>query len=459
MWQTVSNYRTHYKSIIALGIPIIIGQLGSIITGLADTIMVGQHSTAELAAASFTNNVVNAFIVLGTGFSFNLTPLIGESLARNKRWAIGGWLKNSMVANMTTSLFLLAILAGIYFSLDMLNQPDEIMSLIRPYYLITMCSLVFVMLFNSFRQFVEGIAEPRISMWVLLWGNILNVFGNYLLIYGKFGFPELGLFGAGISTLVARILMLVMLIAVFVYKKSYAPYRKGFLIFPVNRDSWRRLNVIGWPIGIQQGLESATFCVAAIMVGWLGSLSLAAHQIAITISLVSFTIFLGLSSAVAIRVSYFKGANDWEMVRKIILAGIHITLVIVMVVCIVLFVSKEQLGYIFTDDTAVNDIVQILLPILMLYQLSDSLQILLTNSLRGLSDVKYIMLSSFIAYLLIAIPSGYLLGFKMGWGIAGIWFAYPIGFFCSDILLTIRVRKLIQRQLGNANRKRSGVKA
>ena len=448
MLKTISNYRPHYQSIFALGIPIIIGQLGSIVTGLADTIMVGQHSTQELAAASFTNNVVNAFIVLGTGFSFNLTPLIGERLAHADYKAIGGWLKNSLVANLTTTMLLLTVLTGLYLNLDLLNQPAEIMPLIRPYFLISTTSVVFVMLFNSFRQFVEGIAEPKISMWVLLIGNLLNVIGNYILIYGKLGCPELGLVGAGISTLVARIVMLLMLVSVFFYKRSYAQYREGFKLLPINRASWKKLNVIGWPIGIQQGLECATFCITAIMVGWLGYLSLAAHQIAITISLVSFTTYLGLGSAVAIRVSYFKGANDWEMVRKMILAGVHVALGIVFVVCVVLFIWKEQLGMIFTDDQAVNGIVQVLLPILMLYQVGDSLQILLTNSLRGLADVKYIMLSSFVAYLLIAIPSGYMLGFVFNWGISGIWLAYPIGFFCSDILLSLRVRKMVGRQLG-----------
>ena len=447
MLKTFSNYRSCYRSIITLGIPIIIGQLGSIVTGLADTIMVGQHSTQELAAASFTNNVVNAFIVLGTGFSFNLTPLIGESLARNQHEHIGGWLKNSLVANLTTTLLLLAILAGFYFNLEALNQPAEIMPLIRPYFLISASSMVFVMMFNSFRQFVEGIAEPKISMWVLLIGNLLNVLGNYILIYGKFGMPELGLFGAGISTLVARLLMLLMLVGVFLYKKSYAPYRQGFRLQPVTQERWRKLNVIGWPIGIQQGLECATFCVTAIMVGWLGCLSLAAHQIAITISLVSFTTYLGLGAAVAIRVSYFKGGGDWERVRQMIWAGVHVAMSIVVVVCLILFLWKEKLGFIFTDDASVNDIVQILLPILMLYQVGDSLQIVLTNSLRGLSDVKYIMLSSFVAYLLIAIPSGYFLGFVLDWGISGIWLAYPIGFFCSDILLSTRVRRLLHRQL------------
>lgn len=447
MLKMFSSYLPHYRSVIALGIPIIIGQLGAIVTGLADTIMVGQHSTAELAAASFTNNVVNAFIVLGTGFSFNLTPLVGENMACRKLQAAGGWLKNSIIANVTTSLLLLTVLAGIYLNLDALNQPVEIMPLIRPYFLVSMSSLVFVMLFNSFRQFVEAIAEPKISMWVLLAGNLLNVVGNYILIYGKMGFPEMGLLGAGISTLMARIVMLLMLVGVFLKRTSYAPYRQGFRSIPVTLSSWKRLNVIGWPIGIQQGLECATFCVTAIMVGWLGSLSLAAHQVAITISLVSFTTYLGLGAAIAIRVSYFKGDGNWEMVRKIIISGVHLALAIVVVVCIILWVWKERLGLIFTDDLAVNSIVQILLPILMLYQVGDSLQILLTNSLRGLTDVKYIMISSFIAYLLIAIPSGYILGFVLHWGIAGIWLAYPIGFFCSDILLTARVRKLIRRYL------------
>lgn len=449
MFQFLHNYKSQYKSLIILGIPIIIGQLGSIITGLADTIMVGQHSTAELAAAAFVNNVVNAFIILGTGFTYNLTPLIGENLAKGKLVAIGGWLKNSLVANFTTTLILVAVLLGIYFNLDLLDQPTELMPLIKPYFLISVSSVIFVMLANSFRQFVEGIANPSVSMWVLLIGNILNVIGNYILIYGKLGCPELGLMGAGISTFLSRIFMLLFFVAIFMWRKSYAPYRKGMGAIRINRLNWKILNAIGWPIGLQQGLEAGTFCITAIMTGWLGSMALAAHQVAITISLVSFTIYLGLGSAVAIRVSYFKGASDWFMVRKITYAGIHMAMVIVFLVCLVLFVTQNQIGLIFTDDLEVNEVVKVLLPILMLYQIGDSTQIILTNALRGLADVKIIMWISCLAYFVVAIPSGYFLGFHAGMGISGIWMAYPIGFACSVCLLGLRMRKQIHLHLSD----------
>ena len=443
MLSAVKNYNLQYKSIIALGIPIIIGQLGNIVTGFADTIMVGQHSTEELAAASFVNNVINAFIVIGTGFSFSIIPMLGEGLAKKNYHAMGGWLKNSVAANMTTTVFIMLILAAIFMNIDMLGQPEELMPLIRPYYIVTFMSVVFVMLANSFRQFVEGIGNPSVSMWILLSGNILNIIGNYILIYGKFGAPELGLYGAGISTLTSRIIMFLMFLIVYLKRDSYAHYREGFVSTPLTKKAWRQLNALGWPIAIQQGLEAGTFCITAIMVGWLGYMQLAAHQIVITISTISFTTYLGLGSAVAIRASYFKGMNDWTMVRNITMAGIHLALVVMLVVCLSLFLLQDYLGFIFTDDVRVNDIVKTILPILMLYQLGDCIQIILTNALRGLADVKTIMCISFVAYFVIAIPCGYLCGFPFGMGIAGIWLAYPIGFVCSVFLLGMRMKRLI----------------
>ena len=219
-----TQYVVETKLLLKLGIPIIIGQLGSIITGLADTVMVGQHTTAELAAASFVNNVINSFIILGTGFSFNFTPLIGENLAKGKKAAIGGWLKNSLVANFTTTLLIVVALIVIYCNINLLNQPKELLPLIKPYFLISMSSIIFVMMANSFRQFVEGIMDASISMWILTIGNIFNIAGNYILIYGKLGMPELGLFGAGVSTLVSRILMLLLFITVFIQRNSYISF-------------------------------------------------------------------------------------------------------------------------------------------------------------------------------------------------------------------------------------------
>ena len=446
MQHFLQRYSSDYRNLISLALPIIIGQLGGIITGLADTLMVGWHSTEELAASSFVNNVVNAFIITGTGFSFGLTPLIGGELAQRRHWAVGRWLRNSLVANLTTAALTVAILLVIYLNLGRMGQPEELLPLIRPYFAIIMVSVLLLMAANAFRQFVEGIADPKVSMWILVVGNALNIIGNYILIYGKCGMPEMGLYGAGISTLVSRIIMLVLFVVVFVVKRRYRPYRLGFFASRVDGISWRRLNALGWPIGLQQGLEAGTFCLTAIMVGWLGSMSLAAHQIVITISTFSYTTFLGLGAAVAIRASYFKGAGDWAQVRKITAAGLHIGAFTAAVVCVILLAVQGDISALFTSDPEVTAIVISLFPILILYQFFDSAQIILANALRGLADVKVIMWVSLITNFLIAIPSGYLLGFPCGMGIRGVWMAYPIGFFFSVLLLGRRALRLMRRE-------------
>ena len=444
----IGKYGSNYKSILKLAIPIIIGQLGGIITGLADTIMVGQYGTNELAASSFVNNVLNAFIIFGTGFSFALTPLVGENLARDKRYVMSAWLKNGIVANFLLSLVLMVVLTVIYFNIDKFGQPESLLRLIRPYFLISMISVIFIMLANSFRQFVEGITDPSVSMWILICGNVLNIVGNYALIYGKLGLPELGLVGAGWSTLFSRIFMFLMFVMVFLFRPSYKAYRKGFKRMWVLPNRLIRITKLGVPIALQQGLEAVTFSLTAIMVGWLTmntAENMAAHQVVIAISTISFTTYLGLGSATAIRTSFFKGAKDWAEVRKTTVAGIHLGIIVSTLTCLGLFIFRNEISYVFSDDPKVASIVILLLPILMLYQYVDGAQIVLANALRGLSDVKPIMWISFVTNFLIAIPAGYILGFPLGMGIEGIWLAYPIGFVFSVALLGLRARKLMNR--------------
>ena len=443
----IGKYGSNYKSLLKLAVPIVIGQLGGIITGLADTIMVGQYGTSELAASSFVNNVLNAFIIFGTGFSFALTPLVGENLARDKRYVVSAWLKNGIVANFLLSLVLMAVLTVIYFNIHRFGQPVELLPLIRPYFLISMISVIFIMLSNSFRQFVEGITDPSISMWILISGNLLNIVGNYVLIYGKLGFPEMGLIGAGWSTMFSRIFMFVMFVLVFLFRPSYKAYRKGFKRMWVLPNRLIRITKLGVPIALQQGLEAVTFSLTAIMVGWLTmntTENMAAHQVVIAISTISFTTYLGLGSATAIRTSFYKGAHDWVQVRKTTVAGIHLGLIVSALTCLALYIFRNEISFVFSDNEMVSQIVISLLPILMLYQFVDGAQIVLANALRGLSDVKSIMWISFVTNFLIAIPAGYILGFILDMGIKGIWFAYPIGFVFSVALLGIRARKLMK---------------
>ena len=275
---------------------------------------------------------------------------------------------------------------------------------------------------------------------------MLNIVGNYALIYGKLGLPELGLVGAGWSTLFSRIFMFLMFVMVFLFRPSYKAYRKGFKRMWVLPNRLIRITKLGVPIALQQGLEAVTFSLTAIMVGWLTmntAENMAAHQVVIAISTISFTTYLGLGSATAIRTSFFKGAKDWAEVRKTTVAGIHLGLIVSTLTCLALFIFRNQISFVFSDNEMVSMIVISLLPILMLYQFVDGAQIVLANALRGLSDVKSIMWISFITNFLIAIPAGYILGFPCGMGIQGIWFAYPIGFLFSVTLLAIRARKLM----------------
>ena len=205
----------HHKALLTLGLPIVIGQIGMIVLGIADTLMIGHHSTHELAAAGFVNNVFNLAIITCMGFSYGLTPIVGSLFGQEKRQEAARVLKNSLAANLLVALLAMGILGCLYLNIDRLGQPEELLPAIRPYFLTLLASLPFLMVFNGFKQFTDGITDTQVSMWILLSGNLLNIVGNYLLIYGKAGLPELGLTGAGAATLLSRIYMTLSYVALF----------------------------------------------------------------------------------------------------------------------------------------------------------------------------------------------------------------------------------------------------
>ena len=306
---------SNYRALLWLGIPIVIGQIGVIILGFADTLMIGHHSTHELAAASFVNNMFNLAIIFSTGFSYGLTPIVGSLFGQNRCEEVGRTLKNSLAANTLLAAIVCLVMAVLYWNIDKLGQPEELLPTMRPYYLVLLASLPFVLWFNGFKQFTDGITDTRISMWILLGGNVLNIIGNYLLIYGKAGFPELGLLGAGIATLTSRILMVITYLILFFGTSRYATFRKGFAQGSLNKSDFGLLNKLGWPIAGQMGMETASFSLSAIMVGWLGSTALASYQIMMAVSQVCFMMYYGMGSAVSVRISYFFGQNDLNNVR------------------------------------------------------------------------------------------------------------------------------------------------
>lgn len=434
------TYKGHYKALFYLGLPIIIGQMGIIIVGFADTLMVGHHSTAELAAASFANNMFTLCIIFSMGFSYGLTPMVGEYYGKRRFMEAGQALRCSLLANVLVALLLTFIMTIVYFNIERMGQPEELIPLIKPYYLILLASLLFVMLFNAFKQFTDGITDTRTAMWVLLGGNALNVAGNYLLIYGKFGFPELGLLGAGISTLFSRIVMVIAFAWIVFSSRRFLRYKAGFLRLGWSRALFGKLNALGWPVGLQMGMETASFSLSTIMIGWLGVVALASHQIMLAVSQFTFMMYYGMGAAVAVRVSNFKGQDDMMNVRRSVYAGFHLILVMAVMLSSIVFIFRHEVGGWFTDSVEVSAMVSSLFLPFLLYQFGDSLQINFANALRGIADVKPMMLIAFIAYFVISLPVGYLFGFVLGWGTAGVWMAFPFGLTGAGIMLWLRFR-------------------
>ena len=435
------NHLTHYKALAQLALPIMVGQLGMLLVGFADTIMIGHHSTQELAAASFVNNLLTLAIVTGIGFSLGLTPVVGALQGQKRQAEAGLALKSSLVANTLVALGLIAAAMVLYLFLDRLGQPEELLPIIRPYYLIVTLAMLPVMWFNSGRQFTDGIAKPQYGMWILLAGNGLNILGNWLLINGIGPFPELGLNGAGISTIFARSCMALTYLFLIGRGRRFQRYRVGLFRHRGMRPMVKRLFHLGTPMAMQSGMECASFSLCAILVGWIGTLALASHQIMCIISQFNFMIYLGLGTAVSIRTSHFYGQGRINEVRQTAASGFRLMLLLEVVLSALLFTVHDVMGGWFTDNTEVTAMVSSLFVVFVAYQFGDGMQINYANALRGITDVKALALIAFVAYFLISLPASYLFAFPLDMGLVGVWLGFPFGLTSAGVMLWWRFQR------------------
>ena len=442
----LQKYREDYSATIKIGVPIVLGQLGIVVVGLVDNIMVGHFSTSDLAAASFVNSVFNIPILFGMGFSYGLTPLVGQFFGRGDKFRVGGLLRNSLLANFMIGLFLSVAMGIMYLNVHRMGQPEELLPLIRPYFLLQLTSLVFVMMFNSFKQFADGITDTKTSMWIMLSANLLNIIGNSLLIYGVWGLPALGLTGAGISTLASRIFMFVAFAILFFRKQSYRRYLVGYHRTTYNTGDLKVLNRMGMMVGLQMGMETALFSISGVMIGWLGTVPLAAHQVVASISTLGFMLYYGVGSAVSIRVSNFFGRGDIAGVRRATLAGTHLLGLLAISVSVFFLLVREHLGWLYTSSEEVVNLVAVLMVILVFYQFGDSLQIIFANALRGVADVTSMAVISFIGYFVIALPVSCICGFVLDWGIEGIWVGYPVGLTLTGGMMCWRFYHFLRKK-------------
>lgn len=422
-----------------------LGQACVIILAFADNIMIGWHSVNELAASSFVNNVMNFFILTELGFASGMTPIIGAFHGNGNVKGVGTTVRNGLLVNGIIGLIGLVLLAIIYLFIDSFGQEPELLPLIRPYFVIVGISIIFALGFNVLKQFTDGICKPVVSMLFLMGGNVLNIFGNWVLIYGKLGCPELGLMGAGLSTLISRILMLLCFVLYIFKSEQFKAYAQAIKEALFSRVKMRHIFNMGYPVAIQMGLEASTFSFSAIMVGWISVTALAAHQVAITISQLFFLMMQGLSFALSILVSNCYGIKDYAGIHAYVKRGILMIFGTSLSLSILLYIFRYPAVGMFTDSPEVAEIAVVLFYVLFAYQIGDGIQLCFANVLRGLQDVKPIMYAAFVSYYLIAIPVAYVLGFKAGLGAVGVWLGFPIGLTLAGLFFYARYRSDMRR--------------
>ena len=442
---TLEKIKSRYGALAALGLPIVVGQIGNVVLGFADTLMVGHHSMEELAAASFVNTMFTLVVLFATGFSYGLTPVAGSLFGRGMKGDIGAAVKNSLAANMLLSAALVAVTVVFCLNIHRFGQPDELLPLMRPYLWVNIASLPFLCCFNTFKQFFDGITDTKTPMFVIIGGNLLNIFGNWVLIYGELGAPELGLFGAGLSTALSRVVMAAACVVLFFRHRRYREFRAGFAAASASRGCMRRLASLGLPVALQMGMETAAFSLSAIFVGWIGTTALAAHQVVITVSQLLYMVSSGMAAAVAVRVSYFAGQKDYRAVRRTSTCGLQLILTIAATLSLPVFLLKDTISWWFTDSAEVCVLVsQTVIP-LIAYQLGDAVQYTFANSLRGIEHVRPMIWIAFFAYFVVSLPLGWMLGIHMGYGLVGIWSAFPVCLSTAGLLYFLCFRRALGR--------------
>lgn len=436
---------SHIKAISLLGLPIVVGQLGVIVQGMADTIMVGQYGTPELSASAMVNNIYNFIIFFLLGISYATTPITGAAFGKGDHNEVSRSLKESLSVNLLFSGIIMILLTWLYFHLDILGQPQHLMPLVRPYYLILMLSLPFLAGFNALKQFSEAVGHTTLPMRVMIVSNILNIALNALLIYGIAGMPEWGLFGAGMATFIARVfLFAAMLFAVF-HGKKFKLWTRKSQHSSTTRKGCTHMAMVGFPIAIQLCLESASFNIAGMFMGWIGDIQLAAHQVMCSISTLIFMIQYGIGAAAAIRISQFRGRGEWSDVKRTVHSAWALAILFAIVSVGAIAIFCQPITSIFTSDSRVQNICFLLLPAFVLYQLGDCTQIIFSNSLRAIEAVGRMLLYAIISYLLVSIPMSYLLGIHLAFGAEGVWYGIPLGLTTAALLFMYEFRRKIKQ--------------
>lgn len=436
----ISDYIPVYRKNLTLAIPVIFSQMGQVTVNLTDVMMVGHVGTTELAAASFAINVFHVGMLFGLGITLGLTPLVGQSYNHKHPGGVGGWLKNGLLVHFIAAVLLCMLMSSVVLFMGQMGQREDVVKAAIPYFLIQVASLLPLMIFFSIKQFFEGVGNTKIAMIITIIANIVNIGLNYVLIYGKLGFPAMGLNGSGVATLIARLIMPVIFLLIILKKPLLRVYFDSAKAARFEIEKIRRMLSVGLTIGMQMVIEILAFSIGAIMIGWISKEALAGHQVAIGMAAMTYMISFGLASGTTIRVSHAFGDYDRIELKHAVIASLHIVVVFMAAMGILFVVLRNQLPLLFTNDPAVIKVAATLLIVGAVFQIFDGVQVVLLGALRGMADVRIPMFIAFFSYIIVSLPISYILSHVFNFGYAGVWIGYIFGLSTAALLFGLRLK-------------------
>jgi MATE family multidrug resistance protein len=438
------KYRSYYRDSLKLAIPVVISQLGHTLVQTSDSIIVGHFAgTTALAAVSLVNSLFLVPLVIGMGISYGITPLIAQNNGRGNFAECGRLLSNSFFLNIITGVLLFC---GIYFGvilfIDKLHQSPEVVIQAKPYLFLLSLSIIPLLVFNTFKQFAEGLGFTKQAMLISIWGNILNIVLGIIFVKGLFGVTPMGIKGVGYSTLIDRCVMAIVMAIYVLRSPIFKKYLKDFAIRNIDRVRGLQLMKIGTPVAMQYVFEVGAFGGAALIIGSIGMVEQAAHQVAISLAAMTYMMASGVSSAAAIRSGNYFGSGNHKELRLSAISNYHIVIVFMSCTAIIFTLFNQYLPWIYTSDEAVISIAVQLLIIAAFFQLFDGTQVVGLGVLRGMGDVNMPTIITFISYWIIGLPVAYLLGVHFNLGVMGVWYGLVLGLMASSIMLFMRFQKI-----------------
>ena len=443
----IISYKQHIKNTASLALPVIIGQLGHVMMGVVDSVMLGKIGAVPLAASAIANGLFFLIFVIGLGITFAISPIVAISSGAKKKHEFSNILQQSLFSNIIIGILLTVVTFFIADLIDYLDQPKEVAIQANLFLKIIGLSMIPLMIFQTFKQFIEGMSIMIPAMVISIFANVVNYIGNWIFVFGNLGFPKLGLVGSGYSTLITRIFMAAVLLFYVMKANRFKEYNLSLFLKRIDFALITKILRLGFPSGAQYFFEIGAFSFSAIMIGWLGTTALASHQIAINLASMTYMAATGISSAAAIRVGNGVGSENIIETRRSGFSALILTVSMMSFFALMFILFNNFFPLLYIKDKSVVSIASSLLIIAAFFQIFDGSQAVGLGMLRGLMDVRIPTIITFIAYWILMIPSGYILGFKMQLGIQGIWLGYILGLAFSAILLNFRFHIISKQKI------------